>query len=91
MQYTVKYSTLFKKSFKKCMKRGCDPELFRETLAILAETGSLPKKYQPHSLKGNYKGCMECHITPDWLLVWKQNNKELILVLVDTGSHSDLF
>lgn len=91
MKYTVKYSTLFKKSFKKCMKRGCDPGLFREVLAILAETGSLPKKYQPHPLKGNYNGCMECHITPDWLLVWKQNDKELILILVDTGSHSDLF
>ena len=91
MKYTVKYSTLFKRSFKKCMKRGCNPELFKEALAILAETGSLPKKYQPHPLKGNYKGCMECHITPDWLLIWKQNDKELILVLVDTGSHSDLF
>ena len=55
MKYTVKYSTLFKKSFKKCMKRGCNPELFREALAILAETGSLPKKYQPHPLKGTLR------------------------------------
>ena len=91
MKYTVKYSTLFKKSFKKCIKRGLDLELFKTALSILANTGELPTRYKPHPLKGNYKGCMECHITPDWLLVWKQNDKELILILVDTGSHSDLF
>lgn len=90
MKYTVKYSTLFKKSFKKCLKRGYDPELFKTTLGILAEKGTLPKEYKPHPLKGNYKGCMECHITPDWLLVWKQNDNELILLLVDTGTHSDM-
>ena len=91
MKYTVKYSTLFKKSFKKCMKRGLNPELFKIALGILANTGELPNEYKPHPLKGNYKGCMECHLTPDWLLVWKQNDNELILVLVDTGSHSDIF
>ena len=91
MKYTVKYSTLFKKSFKKCMKRGLNPELFKTALGILANTGELPKEYKPHPLKGNYKGCMECHLTLDWLLVWKQNDKELILVLIDTGSHSDIF
>lgn len=58
MKYTVKYSTLFKKSYRKCMKRGCDEELFRTAITILAETGSLPKEYKPHPLKGNYKGCM---------------------------------
>lgn len=73
------------------MKRGLNPELFKTALGILANTGELPKKYKPHPLKGNYKGCMECHLTPDWLLVWKQNDKELILVLIDTGSHSDIF
>ena len=73
------------------MKRGCDPELFRKALAILAETGNLPKEYKPHLLKGNYKGCMECHLAPDWLLVWKQNDNELVLLLVDIGSHSDIF
>lgn len=91
MKYSVKYSTLFKKSFKKCLKGGCDAELFRKVIAILGETGSLPKEYKPHPLKGDYKGCMECHITPDWLLVWKQNDKDLILLLVDIGSHSDIF
>lgn len=91
MKYTVKYSTLFKKSFKKCMKRGCDREEFREVISILGETGTLPPKYKLHPLKGNYKGCLECHINPDWLLVWKQNDKDLILLLVDTGTHQDIF
>lgn len=91
MKYTVKYSTLFKKSFKKCIKRGCSEDKFRKTISILAETGTLPPEYKPHPLKLNYKGCMECHITSDWLLVWKQNDKELILILTDTGTHSDIF
>lgn len=51
MKYTVKYSTLFKKSYRKCMKRGCDEELFRTAITILAETGSLPKEYKPHPLR----------------------------------------
>lgn len=56
MKYTVKYSTLFKKSFKKCMKRGCDSEEFKTIISILGETGTLPPKYKLHPLKGNYKG-----------------------------------
>ena len=63
MKYTVKYSTLFKKSFKKCMKRGCSEDKFRKVISILSETGTLPPEYKPHPLKSNYKGCMECHIT----------------------------
>ena len=91
MKYTVKYSTLFKKSYRKCIKRGCDSELFRKAITILADTGTLPKEYRHHPLKGKYKGCMECHLTPDWLLVWKQNDKELVLILADTGTHQDIF
>lgn len=59
MKYTVKYSTLFKKSFKKCIKRGYDIEKFKKVISILGETGSLPKEYKPHPLKQNYKGCMD--------------------------------
>ena len=73
------------------MKRGCNPKLFEEVVAILAEDGTLPERYRPHKLSGRYSGYWECHITPDWLLIWEQNNKELILLLVDTGSHADLF
>ena len=91
MKYTVRYSNLFKKSFKKCLKRGCKQDDFRKVLSNLAECGSLPPEYRPHKLKGKYKECWECHINPDWLLVWEQYDTELILILVDTGTHSDLF
>lgn len=91
MKYTVRYSNLFKKSFKKCLKRGCKQDDFRKVLSILSESGSLPPEYRPHKLKGKYKECWECHINPDWLLVWEQYDTELILILVDTGTHSDLF
>ena len=47
--------------------------------------------YNPHPIKGNYKGCMECHIQSDWLLIWKQDDNKLELIMVDTGTHSDLF
>lgn len=90
-KYEIKTTGTFKKSYKKCMKRGLDENIFIEVVSILAQTGSLPPKYSPHPLTGNYKGYMECHLQPDWLLIWKQNDKELILVLVDTDTHSDLF
>ena len=91
MAYIIKYSTQFKKSLKKCQKRGLDMEEFRSVALILTQTGTLPKKYKPHLLSGNYKGCWECHIKPDWLLIWTKNDKELILLFIDTGTHSDLF
>ena len=89
--YKLIYSNKFKKSLKKCEKRGLNVELLRETLNILVETGTLPAKYRPHKLVGKYAGAWECHITPDWLLVWEQYDDELLLLLIDTGSHSDLF
>ena len=58
---------------------------------MLQETGMLPQEYKPHKLVGEYAGCWECHMQPDWLLIWRQNDRELELILVDTGSHSDLF
>ena len=60
-------------------------------LKKLAEKGALPPEYRPHKLTGRFQGNWECHIQPDWLLVWEQRDEELILLLLDTGSHSDLF
>ena len=91
MKYKIRYSNLFKKSYKRCIKRGFREEDFRETLLLLAENGSLPQKYRPHKLSGKYNGLWECHINSDWLLVWEQSDEELVLVLIDTGTHSDLF
>ncbi len=91
MKYSVKFSSEFKRSYKRCMKRGLDEARFRKVLEILAEEGKLPQEYRPHKLSGNYKGYWECHIQPDWLLIWQQNDAELILLLIDTGTHADLF
>ncbi|MDE6011744.1 MAG: type II toxin-antitoxin system YafQ family toxin [Prevotella sp.] len=91
MKYSIKVTNAFKRSFKRCLKRGLDESVLSNALSVLAETGCMPPEYKPHPLTGNYKGCMECHLQPDWLLIWKQNDRELILILVDTGTHSDLF
>lgn len=89
--YEIAYSTRFKRSFKKCLKRGLNPDIFRKAVEILAETGRLPSQYRPHKLSGKYNGCWECHLQPDWLLVWQQDDRRLILIFVDTGTHTDLF
>ncbi len=91
MTYELRYSSKFKRSLKKCFKRGLDVEKLRHAINILQSTGSLPTEYKPHKLSGKYSGVWECHIQPDWLLIWEQNDTELILLLVDTGTHSDLF
>lgn len=91
MSYIVITSTQFDKALKRCVKRGLDMSKLTTAIKILAQNGSLPQKYRPHKLSGNYYGCWECHIQSDWLLVWEQNDTELTLLLTDTGSHSDLF
>ena len=66
-------------------------KLVYEAMSILADTGSLPAEYRPHKLKGNHLGQWECHILSDWLLIWEQNDKQLTLLFLQTGTHSDLF
>jgi mRNA interferase YafQ len=89
--YQLTTTNKFNKSLKLCEKRGYDLTLLGKVIDTLQETGTLPSKDKPHKLTGNFKGCWECHIKPDWLLIWKQNDKELILLFLDTGTHSDLF
>ena len=91
MRYNIIYSNKFKKSLKKCFKRGLDIEKLRGVLKILENGGVLPPEYKSHKFSGKFQGNWECHIQPDWFLVWKQCDEELILLLIDTGSHSDLF
>lgn len=87
----VRYSSKFKKDFKVIVKRGYDISLFQEVLTLLIEEKTLPEKYCDHALKGDYTGHRECHITPDWLLIYKKENDMITLSLTRTGSHSDLF
>jgi len=91
MKYSIHYSGRFKKSYKLCKRRGLNISNFEEVVRLLAETGSLPEKYRPHILSGKLAGIWECHIEPDWLLLREQNDRELILLLLDTGTHSDIF
>ena len=88
---TIKYHTLFKKDFKRIKKRGYDISRLEKIVELLANEVPLPEQFKDHNLSGNYNGFRECHIAPDWLLIYQVNNKELVLVLSRTGSHSDLF
>lgn len=91
MKYQLKPTSKFKQDLKTAKKRGYDLSLLQDVLEILASGEPLPEKYRDHNLLGNYKGCRECHITPDWLLIYEVSESQLILYLTRTGSHSDLF
>lgn len=91
MKYSIDFTNKFKKSLKKSVKRGLDPNLVLSAVSILEEDGWLPQSYKPHKLHGNYEGVWECHITPNWLMTWLQDDNKLTLLFLDTGTHSDLF
>lgn len=91
MSYKIITTKCFDRSFKRCMKRGYKAAAFKEAIALLEQNGTLPPKYKPQKLSGKYSGCWECHLDFDWLLVWKQDDERLILILTDTGTHSDIF
>lgn len=81
----------FKKDLKRVRKQGKDLNLLQNVLQMLLDENELDVKYRDHALTGNYASFRECHIQPDWLLVYMINHKELILTASRTGSHSDLF
>lgn len=85
----VRYSTKFKKDFKTCVKRHYKLDLLQQIIDILRIPDTLPQKNIDHSLAGNYAGYRECHITPDWLLIYCVEGNELLLYR--TGTHADLF
>ena len=87
----IRYSTKFKKDYKTIMKRGYNPKLLETVLNLLCTMQALPPKYRDHPLSGNYEGHRECHITPDWLLIYKIEQNILTLTLTRTGTHSNLF
>ncbi|MHB9143446.1 MAG: type II toxin-antitoxin system RelE/ParE family toxin [Paludibacter sp.] len=89
--YKVKTTNKFEKDFAKCAKRNLDLDALGEVVEILERLGRLPRNYKAHILSGNYNGYWECHIKPDWLLIWRQNDEIKVIELVRTGTHSDLF
>jgi len=91
LKYIVKATTQFKKDYKLAQKRGLKIDLLKEVIKLLAMGEILPENNKDHALSGNYNGFRECHITPDWLLVYRYEDDVLVLTLARTGSHSDLF
>lgn len=93
MNYNVRYSREFKKSLKKCTKQGKNIKKLLDIVDRLVYKEQLESKFKNHRLKddGYFIDCYECHIEPDWLLIYKYIENELVLLLVKTGSHSDLF
>ncbi|MBQ4607158.1 MAG: type II toxin-antitoxin system YafQ family toxin [Clostridia bacterium] len=81
----------FRRDYKKMMKRGYDRTLLEKVVDILLAEKTLPAKYRDHALTGNYTGFRECHIQPDWLLIYQIQKGELVLTAFRTGTHSDLF
>lgn len=91
MKYEVKFTTQFKKDFKLAKKQNKDIEKLFVVVELLANGEKLDFEYKDHDLSGNYKGTRECHIEPDWLLVYEYQNDVLVLMLYRLGSHSELF
>ncbi len=90
IKYTVKTTSQFKKDYKLAMKRNLNISLLKEVVTLLSMGEKLPEKYRDHALTGNWVGHRECHISPDWLLIYRIENDILVLTLSRTGSHSDL-
>ena len=92
MRYILRTTNKFEKSVKRCIRRNYPMGELRKVMMLLVETGTLPVTYRAHKLKGKKgQATWECHIQPDWLLVWEQHDDELIMLMLDTGTHSDLF
>ena len=90
-KYNLVLTSLFKKDLKAAKKSGYNLQLLKDVVDTLAMGLPLDEKYQDHKLIGNYQGCRECHITPDWLLIYEIAEDEVILYLTRTGTHSKLF
>lgn len=91
MKYTVKPSNRFQKDLKIAKKRGYNIDILTEIIKKLANGEELPAKKKDHQLSGNLSNYRECHITPDWLLMYEKDDETLYLYLLRTGTHSDLF
>ena len=90
-KYRYAATKQFEKDVKLCVRQGKSIALLKNVITLLLEDGRLPSEYHPHKLTGRLEGLWECHIQSDWLLLWKQNNDELIMVMTRTGTHSAVF
>ena len=91
MKYIIRPTSRFQRDLKRAAKRGYHTELLTAVIKKLADGVPLEQRYRDHALAGDYAGCRECHITPDWLLIYEIDGDTLLLYLMRTGTHSDLF
>ena len=91
MKYDVKYTSRFKKDYKRLKKRGWDMDKLLDVIDILRNGGELPPQYKDHPLHGDYEGHRDCHIEPDWILIYFKSESTLVLSMTRTGTHSDVF
>ena len=91
MRRDIVWTTRFKRDYKLAMKRHLNIELLDDMIRTLARGDTLPGKHKDHELSGDWAGYRECHIQPDWLLVYRIDDDVLVLTLARTGTHSDLF
>lgn len=91
MKYAVAQTSQYKRELKRAVRRGCDLNAIKAVVRQLADGEALSPRHRDHALTGRFSGFRECHITPDWLLVYLIEGKTLTLTLTRTGSHSDLF
>lgn len=91
MKYEVKFTNQFKRDLKLAKKQGKDIDKLFEVISTIAEGKKLDSKYRDHNLSGDYAGCRECHVEPDWLLVYEVMDNVLVLMVYRVGTHSELF
>ena len=91
MKYDIQFTNQFKKDLKLAKKQNKNLDKLFDVINILANGGTLEAKYRDHDLTGNYKGTRECHVEPDWLLIYEIQNNVLVLMLYRLGTHSELF
>ena len=89
--FELRATSQYRKDRKRAKKRGLDMDLLDDVIQQLIEGKTLDPKFNDHALTGNYEGFRECHVQNDWLLIYARDNEQLVLVLTQTGSHSDLF
>ena len=91
MKYAVRQTSRFRKELKRMLKRGADRSKLFDVVRMLANGETLPPQYHDHALTGDMAGTRDCHITPDWLLLYRIDGDVLVLTLTRTGTHSDIF
>lgn len=91
MKYEVKFTNQFRRDLKLAKKQGKDIDKLFDVISTIAEGRKLAEKYRDHGLSGDYAGCRECHVEPDWLLIYEVMDNILVLMIYRAGTHSELF